>query len=343
MHLIKSYKYLILLLIFPVLSLSHHSRSEFSTESLELQGILTNVIWRNPHAALEIMVVNTDGSEESWRIETFGSPNLFARMGVEREMFEEGDYIRVSGMPSTMRDNYLLGTNVLFQNGLEAILSSNLDPVWSDTYVGGSGASDRFADILPNTQDQNQGLFRNWSIAGYTVGVSRDLPFTEEAILAQEMWNPIESPIVKCESPGMPMPMNQPLGFEFVQIDDYLIELNIEYFGLKRQIHLNPSLNEVLPDPSPLGYSIGYWEAGNLHVETSRIDYPYFNIYGAPQSKNIQVFETFMLSEDQSRLEYKIEIIDNLTFSRAATAERLYLALGEPFIPLNCEYDISDF
>jgi len=26
-----------------------------------------------------------------------------------------------------------------------------------------------------------------------------------------------------------------------------------------------------------------------------------------------------------------------------ATSERLYLALGEPFVPLNCEYDISDF
>jgi len=332
-----------IIIIIPNTLLSHHSRSEFSNEPLEIQGILTNIIWRNPHAALEITVTNIDELEESWRIETFGSPNLFARMGVEREMFKVGDYIRISGMPSTMRDNYLLGTNVLFQNGLEAILSSNLEPVWSDTFVGGSGESDRFADILPNTQDQDLGLFRNWSIAGYTVGVSRDFPFTEEAITAQEVWNPIESPIVKCESPGMPMPMNQPLGFKFTQIDEGLIGLDIEYFGLKREIYLNPLASETLPDPSPLGFSIGNWEENVLSVKTSRIDYPYFNIYGAPQSNNIEVFETFTLSEDQSQLKYKIQIQDETTFSRMATSERLYLALGEPFVPLNCEYDISNF
>ena len=101
--------------------------------------------------------------------------------------------------------------------------------------------------------------------------------------------------------------------------------------------------SETLPDPSPLGYSIGNWEENVLSVKTSRIDYPYFNIYGAPQSNNIEVFETFALSEDQSQLMYKIQIQDETTFSRMATSERLYLALGEPFVPLNCEYDISDF
>lgn len=160
---------------------AHHSRSEFSNDAIELRGTLVRVHWRNPHAGLDVVVVNPDGEEERWRVETFGSPNLFSRMGVKQEYFRVGEEVVIAGMPSTRRDRYMLGTNVLFESGLEAILNATIGPAWSDTYVGGSEFSDRDLSAVVDAQAENLGIYRNWSIAGRNIGVSRHFPFNETA------------------------------------------------------------------------------------------------------------------------------------------------------------------
>ena len=73
----------LLILAFPVLVSAHHSRAEYSDDVIELTGELVDVFWRNPHAGLNITLINDQGVQEDWRIETFGSPNLFGRMGVD--------------------------------------------------------------------------------------------------------------------------------------------------------------------------------------------------------------------------------------------------------------------
>ena len=264
---------------------AHHSRSEFSSEVIEVKGSLTKVFWRNPHAGLDITVLNDEGQEETWRVETFGSPNLFGRMGVEREYFKAGEEIVVSGSVSERRDRYMLGTNVLFESGLEAILTATIGPKWSDTYVGGADFSDRDLSTVVDAAAENKGIYRNWSIAGRNIGVSRHFPYTEEARAAQRNADPLESPIIKCETPGMPMPMFQPLSFEFVD-EGPTARLNVEYFGIVRTIHLEDAVDPAKVPPSPLGYSVGHWEDNTFVVETSRINYPYFNGSGVRQSED---------------------------------------------------------
>lgn len=314
---------------------AHHSRSEFSSEVIELRGTLTKVFWRNPHAGLDISVIDDAGEEETWRVETFGSPNLFGRMGVKREYFKVGEEIVVSGSVSERRYRYMLGTNVLFESGLEAILNATIGPKWSDTYVGGADFSDRDLSAVVDAAAENKGIYRNWSIAGRNIGVSRHFPYTEEARAAQRNANPLESPIIKCETPGMPMPMFQPLSFEFVD-EGSIARLNVEYFGIVRTIHLEDAVDPATVAPSPLGYSVGHWEGNTLVVETSRINYPYFNGSGVRQSEDVHVVERFQLSEDQTRLDLHMTITDALAFTAPATAGRTYIALGEPFVPLDC-------
>ena len=78
------------LVVVPIATLAHHSRAEFSDDVTELTGELVRVVWRNPHAGLDIVVRDEQGNEEQWRIETFGSPNTMARWGVERDVFKVG-------------------------------------------------------------------------------------------------------------------------------------------------------------------------------------------------------------------------------------------------------------
>ncbi len=49
------------------------------------------------------------------------------------------------------------------------------------------------------------------------------------------------------------------------------------------------------------------------------------------------VHEEFVLSDDQSRLEYRMTMTDPETFAEPATRETYWLALGEDFDPFNCQ------
>lgn len=325
----------LLAMLLPLTGFAHHSRAEFSAEAIELTGELVGVFWRNPHAGLNVVVIDDQGQEQKWRIETFGSPNLFSRMGVEREYFNIGERIKISGRVSERRDYYMLGTNVLFENGMEAILSATIGPVWSDRYIGGSEYADRDLSLTAKAAAENRGIFRNWSIAGRTIGSTRHYPYTEEARAAMAVWDPITAPVANCITPGMPGPMVQPLSHEFVD-NGSTITLNVEYFGIARVIHMDDAVDSETVPPSPLGYSVGRWDGNTLVIETTRINFPYFNSAGAPQSENVRVVERFALSDDQGELDFSITITDPVTFTEPATAGRLYVALGESYVPLDC-------
>ena len=134
----------------------------------------------------------------------------------------------------------------------------------------------------------------------------------------------------------MPVPMYQPLSFVFTDQGD-TVKLQMEYFGTERTIHVGD--NTPAPesqDPSPLGYSVGRWEGNTFVVETSRINYPWFNSAGAPQSENVRVTERYTLSDDQSQLQFRLEVEDPVTFTELAYSERLYVALGAEFLVLDC-------
>ncbi len=300
-----------------------------------MKGELLKVYWRNPHAGLDVRITNDDGSTEVWRVETYGSPNLFSRMGVKQEHFVVGEQISIAGNISTRRPNYMLGSNVLFESGMEAVLSATIEPRWSQDHVGGSDQSDVNLSKLVDAASENLSIFRVWSIAGRTVGVKRHYPFTDFAREAMAAWDPVTAPVAQCQEPGMPVPMSQPLSFVITDHGD-TITLQTEYFGTVRSIQMDAAVDPESQPASHLGYSAGHWEGDTLVVETSRINYPYFSSGGAPMSEDVRVTERFELSEDQTELAYYLTVVDSLTFTAPATYQRLFVALGEPFIVLDC-------
>ena len=74
-------------------------------------------------------------------------------------------------------------------------------------------------------------------------------------------------------------------------------------------------------------------------IETTDIDWPYFDYSGTPQSDAVSIREEFMVSEDQTRVDYLQVVTDPATFTEPATLETHWLALGEEIIPWECPTD----
>lgn len=80
--------------------LAHHSVAvNFDTSSeTTIEGMLTEVVWRNPHSRFRVDVTNEDGSTVEWLVE-FGAFNTLKRAGFPSESFAVGDSITITGNP----------------------------------------------------------------------------------------------------------------------------------------------------------------------------------------------------------------------------------------------------
>jgi hypothetical protein len=327
---------LVLLPIFSTTASAHHSRAEFSPEVEELRGELVEVRWINPHAGLMLKVVEADGGEQLWRVETFNGPRALVRVGVTAELFTPGEALTIAGRRSTFRPYYFLGTNALRADGTEVLIGEDGQrwPQQAVIGLGLTGTQPVSEERLRAAAQENKGIFRVWSVSDRSTIES--FPFTDGAVAARANWDPAAEPIARCEQPGMPVTMRSITPIEFVDEGDTIL-LRAQYFDTIRRIHLNQSeVDLARTAASPLGNSVGHWEGRTLVVATTKINYPRFDTSGTPQSANVMILEKFTLSEDQSRLDFHMTITDPSTFREPATFGRYYLALGQGVERFDC-------
>jgi hypothetical protein len=79
-------------------ALAHHSFSaEYdSTQKVEITGVVTEFVWRNPHSFMKMDVTDKDGATKTWTLE-WGSISSLAQYSISRTSIKPGDKIIVSG------------------------------------------------------------------------------------------------------------------------------------------------------------------------------------------------------------------------------------------------------
>ena len=114
-------------LFVPALVFAHHSfNATFNPrEVVEIEGVVTKVIWRNPHVRLEVEV---DG--EVWDIETH-SVSILSRMEVGPELIDVRDPIGLAGKPARRSENGLFALHALLEDGNEIVLDPGGAPRWA--------------------------------------------------------------------------------------------------------------------------------------------------------------------------------------------------------------------
>ncbi len=76
---------------------AHHSQSEFDFKSVvEVEGSVTSLDWRSPHARLYVDVVDAQGKTVNWNFE-LPSPMTLMRRGWKRNSLKPGDHVKVKG------------------------------------------------------------------------------------------------------------------------------------------------------------------------------------------------------------------------------------------------------
>lgn len=298
---------------------AHHSLNTFEQSPIVLEGELLGVNWRNPHVTFQLRVVDEDGEEAEWRMEAHSVFNL-QRGGVTRDLIPLGETVRVVGRKSNLTDHRMIVDRMQLPDGRELTLWAGLFSTFED------------APRIQDAASENLGFFRVWTVAQEDVAraitQTNNLPLTEQAITARASWDDLDNYAVRCEAPGMPAMMLTQNPLEFVD-EGPIIRVRTEYYDLVRTVHMDRDEVPADAEYSHLGYSIGRWEGDNLVVETTRINWPWLDNRGTPLSDELKVIERFSLSDDQSGLAFRIEMIDPETFTEPAILSGNWLALGD--------------
>lgn len=316
----------------PFAATGHHSNAEYDFGVIEeYEGEILEVSWRNPHVRMSLRSVRDDGTEVIWDLEAQAANNL-ARRGLSPEQIGLGDVVRVAGHPSRRRDSMYL-TNVLLTNGTEIRTRGDTEPRWSSEHIG----FDPRAPEEGRAIDQEaEGIFRVWMPAERVRNT--DLPLTDAARAAKASWDSVtDDPQIGCQPIGMPGAMFSPHPIEFVR-DGEDITLRLEEWEGVRHIDMNAEPGAQIGAPTRMGHAVGRWEGNTLIVTTTRIQYPYMDEQGTPQSDAVEVVERYTLSADERTLDWEATVTDPGTMTEPVVAftTRWEWIPGEALQPYDC-------
>ena len=326
-------------------AVGHHSVSAWFDRSstTELEGVITEVSWQNPHVRFLLDVTNAEGEVTPWDIETLSVAGI-TRWGITEDMIGVGDRLVVAGNPSRRNLNNIFVRNVLLPNGDELVFGGG--PRWTDAERA-LRAGEAVREVSGEIDASDLGIFRVWSTgsgAGFLFPEALDsefdfsnYPLTTSAAAALAAFDFFEDdPTRDCAPKGMPTIMEQPYPMEFIDAGDQIL-LRIEEYDTRRTIHMSGALDPQQQPFSGLGFSVGRWEDDELVVTTTRVDWGHFDSVGIPLSQDAVLEERFVLADQGSRLDYVLTVTDAATFTAPVTVSKHFIWLPDARVePFEC-------
>ena len=96
---------------------AHHSPVMFDRSTKQtITGTVKEFVWTNPHASIQVEVVNAQGATEVWGIE-MNSPNNLVKQGWKSTILKGGDKVSVVGNPLRAGEHGLLFLSIKLPNG----------------------------------------------------------------------------------------------------------------------------------------------------------------------------------------------------------------------------------
>ena len=308
---------------------AHHSFFAYDDSQLvDVQGKVITKIWRNPHVSFTVSVTDESGVEVLWEIEG-DSVNTMERSGFNAGTLVVGDNVRIQGLATTRDENLMRPVYMTLASGQNLVLDKVIAEKFGislETTELSAPAVD--SDKLELATREAKGIFRVWTNRGWSQDSSvwsvKVRPLVSAASVARDAWDQATDDLAdRCIPAGMPEAIMNPFPIQFIEQGSD-IRLRIEEWDNNRIIHMVNSGNVTDQPASSLGYSVGHWEDNALVVRTSRINYPFFDDRGTPQSEAVEILERFTLAEDETHLDWEATVIDSKTFTEPVVMPELH-------------------
>ena len=301
----------------------------YNTDQLVIiEGELTEIFWRNPHVRFGLRVMDESGEAAFWELET-GVPSQMESSGFTADMFPVGAHVKAAGFVSRHRSDFLGLRNMLLPNGTE-YAGGRGELIWSDRRLEPENAPDRERRAY-GPETEADGIFGIWGMglrpSEWMAEQDYDHVLSEAGRAAKGAFRPIDHPILDCVPRGMPERM-LPGSMEFVDEGNRIVMRHF-WWGGDRIIHLDGDAPPGGTSHSHLGFSVGRWESDNvLVVDTTLVNYPYFDREGTPQSEQVEFEERFTVTlaegEEPARLDYRLTATDPVMFDEPLVIETAF-------------------
>ena len=280
---------------------------------------------------------------EVWQL-VGSAVNLLQRLGLDRNSVKKGDIVTATGPVSRRGLKSMVASTITLPSGQMYALfpGSAARAGLIDAIPVADGSTQREAAEIEADKVAANGIFRVWTPRKKP---TRDLglgipqwPLTESAQASVAAYDPlVDDPALRCIPAGMPIIMDNPYPMEFYEDGDDII-MHLEVWDGLRRIHMNDESGRESAAPSPLGYSTGHWEDNVLVIRTDRINYPFFDDLGTPQSGELKIVERYTLSEDETRLDWEAVAEDPEIFNEPVILDGyLVWVPGEEVKAFDCE------
>ena len=353
---------LIIVLCFSSPAVAHHSSIalyDTSTRDFEISGEIMKIRWRNPHIRILVQVTGDDGKKEDWVVE-MADPNSMSSVGVTRDLFNEGDVVRVMGSPGRNGKKIIFGgPRFVFQDG--RVVGEIPGDTARDPDNPGSGPAGIFDygdgprpwfAVVEERNDGRSDIFAVWISTpifenNIEAGVwGGDIQLTEKGKAIRDAYDPKSdgNPFLSCTR-GIPEIMTGFGPLDFIQVSENEILLRDEEFDIRRPIYMGPDAEANRPPKTDetaygdVGYSAGYWEDENtLVVRTTGMNFPYYDQSGLPQLPGAEIVERWTLINNGNQLRYELTVTDPEIFLKPVTqAKNWNWSSTQKVKPFNCD------
>lgn len=277
---------------------AHHSAAQFdTTKDIEIEGVVTEFDWKNPHIYMTIETTGPDGAAVTQEIEA-GSGSVLLPLGLTRRSVAAGEHVVIRANPNRAGPGHtVLGRTLTKDDGTVLPLYITERSVLAP--------NEELADSIAGR------WFSPFSNFGALAGARRSWTLTEEAqdqIAAFD--TKTDSTQAECIPIGAPALMVYPV-LTAIDVGEDTVTIDVDWMGAERVVHLDQAEHPADLEPSLHGHSIGHWEGDTLVVDTIGFT-PHREGFGfgMPSSAGKHLVERFSLSEDRRRLVYEVTAED---------------------------------
>lgn len=297
---------------------AHHSFSaEFEDGTRgDLEGIVTEVRYSNPHVRYRIDVTREDGTVENWELQTSSVTSL-RQQGWTRDTVKVGDRLAVTGELGRNGEKRLWIRGGTFADGTRfGTLAASSAPRRSPNAVYADPEKEYGrGKVNPEHPLDITGAWRNSYKFRVTVDdlEPKPTPFTEEGRRLREANTRFDDYALRCISLGLPRMFGNPYNLDIYDAGDHYLFLYVEH-NSPRRIWMDGRSAGPEVRPTSNGFSVGHWEdERTLVIETTHLLPGWLDGSGLPMSgEGTRTVERYLFSEDGLSADRTMTIYDPL-------------------------------